>query len=102
MIDDIKVLIPNADDKIINIYIRKSITLIQNYLNNDKFTKEYVEENFSDAIIDMVVNAYTWKDNSNIKSMTQGARSITYADNTAFCITDSVANLLPMPYIRMC
>ncbi|WP_050607260.1 phage head-tail connector protein [Clostridium niameyense] len=102
MLEDLQILIPNADTAILNIYIRKAITLIQNYLNNQNFTFDYIQTNFQDAIIDIVVNAYNFKDNKNIKSMTQGARSITYSDNTAFAITDSVANLLPMPYIRMC
>ncbi|MBU5485966.1 phage head-tail connector protein [Clostridium sp. MSJ-11] len=104
MLEDIKTLLniqDNSKDSNLNIYIRKAITLIQNYLNNSAFTVEYIQTNFSDAIIDIVVNGYNFKDNKNIKSMTQGARSVAYADNTAFIITDSVANLLPTPYIRM-
>ncbi|BDR72640.1 hypothetical protein K144316041_13480 [Clostridium tetani] len=104
MLKDIKILLninDNSKDSILNIYIRKASTLIQNYLNNPNFTTDYILVNFQDAITDMVVNAYNFKSNKNIKSKTQGARSITYADNTAFVITDSVANLLPMPYVRM-
>lgn len=104
MLEDIKELLSIKDvskDKILNIYIRKATTLIKSYLNNDEFTSEYIQQNFKDAIIDIVVNAFNLKDNKNIKALTQGSRSVTYADNTAFAITDSVANLLPMPYIRM-
>ncbi|AAO36100.1 hypothetical protein DP149_10225 [Clostridium tetani] len=104
MLKDIKILLninDNSKDSILNIYIRKATTLIQNYLNNYNFKSDYIQANFKDAIIDIVVSAYNFKDNKNIKSKTQGARSITYADNTAFTITDSVANLLPMPYVKM-
>ncbi|MCW6085576.1 MULTISPECIES: phage head-tail connector protein [Clostridium] len=104
MLEDIKELLSIKDvskDKILNIYIRKATTLIKSYLNNDEFTSEYIQQNFKDAIIDIVVNAFNLKENKNIKALTQGSRSVTYADNTAFAITDSVANLLPMPYIRM-
>lgn len=101
MLDDLKLLIPHAQEEILKIYIRKSITLIKNYLNNLKFDNKYIEDNFADAILEIVVNAYTNKDNSNLKSITQGARSVSYADNTAFCINDSVIALLPTPYIRM-
>ncbi|WP_282804271.1 phage head-tail connector protein [Clostridium tetani] len=104
MLKDIKILLninDNSKDSILNIYIRKATTLIQNYINNPNLAIDYIQQNFQDAIIDIVINAYNFKDNKNIKSMTQGARSITYADNTAFVITDSVANLLPTPYVRM-
>lgn len=104
MLEDIKTLLDIKDDSkdnILNIYIRKGTILIQNYLNNPTFTVEYIQQNFQDAIIDIVVNAYNFKDNKNIKSITQGARSVAYSDSTAFAITDSVANMLPTPYIRM-
>ncbi|ERI90989.1 hypothetical protein HMPREF1982_03551 [Clostridiales bacterium oral taxon 876 str. F0540] len=105
IIDDIKTLLDiqdNSKDNIFNIYIRRATTVIQNYLNNSTFTGEYIETNFPDAIIDIVVNAYNFKGKNNIKSITQGARSVTYSDNTAFCVTESVANMLPTPYLRMC
>lgn len=104
MLTDIKALlgITNCSkDDILKIYIRRAITTIQNYLNNEKYTKEYIEENFQDAIIAIVTNAYETKNSNNIKSVTQGNRSVTYAENTAFYITDNIANLLPTPYVRM-
>lgn len=104
MLDDIKILLnlnDDSQDRLLEIYIRRAVTTIKNYLNNDKFTPEYIQEHFQDAIIAMVVNAYKIKGNENIKSMTQGNRSVTYAENTAFYITDDIANLLPTPCIRM-
>ncbi len=104
MLVDIKTLLgitDNSKDNIFYIYIKRAVTTIQNYLNNEKYTKEYIEENFQDAIIAIVTNAYETKSSNNIKSITQGNRSVTYAENTAFYITDDIANLLPQPYVRM-
>jgi hypothetical protein len=83
------------------LYIRRAITIIKNYLNNPTFTNEYIEANFPDAIIEIVVFAYRNKGQENIKSTSQGARSITYSDGSVFAISDSVRQLLPHPYIRM-
>lgn len=104
MLEDIKTLLniqDNSKDSILNIYIRKSTTLIQNYLNNPKFTDDYIKTNFQDAIIDIVVNAYNFKGKENIQTEIQGSRHVTYFNNTVFSVTDSVANLLPTPYLRM-
>ena len=105
MLDDVKVLceIPINDsskDKLLSIYIRKAITAIKYYLNNDKFTDEYIKDNFQDAIVELVTTSYENKDNKNVKSYTEGKQSITYQDNTNFTITEDVANLLPVPYGR--
>lgn len=104
MLEDIKILLDikdNSKDTILNIYIRKAMILIKNYLNNSTFDDEYIQNNFQDAIIDIVVNAYNTKGKENIKSITQGARSVTYSDGTIFAISDNVKALLPTPYIKM-
>lgn len=101
MIEDIKTLLNIKDsskDSILNINIRKATTTIKNYLNNDSFDNEYIENNFQDAIIEMVVNAYN-SSKGNVKTIKQGNREIQYGDNIV--ITDSVKNLLPTPYCKM-
>lgn len=103
ILEDIKILLGIRDDKednILHIYIRKAITSIKYYLSNDKFTDEYIKDNFQDAIVELVTTAYENKDNKNIKSYAEGKQSVTYKDNTNFTITEDVANLLPMPYGR--
>lgn len=106
ILDDVKALLDIKDDEQdprLNIYIRKATISIQNYLNNPNFTIEYIQNNFQDAVIDIVTNAYNMKGKDNIKQEQQGSRNIVYKDNiTAFIITKSVANLLPLPYVRMC
>ncbi|MGE5627824.1 MAG: phage head-tail connector protein [Solirubrobacterales bacterium] len=103
--DDIKTLVGISDgskDLILDIYIRKATTLVKNYLNKDDLTPETIEADYPDAVIDIVVTAYNMRNKENIKQIQQGARTVVYSDNTVFAITDSVANLLPAPYARMC
>lgn len=104
LLEDVKILLEINDtskDGLLNLYIRRSVTIIKNYLNNDNFTKEYIEQNYSDAIIELVIMTYRNKGKENIKSTSQGARSVTYTDGSTFAITESVKTLLPLPYVRM-
>jgi hypothetical protein len=107
MLEDIKTLLGIADiskDSILNIYIRKATAIIINYLNNPTFDSTYVQSNFQDAIIELVVNAYSINTNTKtgIKQEEQGSRVTIYKDDTStFMITDSIKNLLPRPYIKL-
>lgn len=107
MLENIKTLLNIATDKEdskLIIYISMAVTLIKKYLNNDAFDDSYIEENFSMAIVLIVTNAFECKKNGsggNIKSMTQGSRSVTYGDDKAFCINDDVKAILPIPYIKL-
>lgn len=107
MLDDIKTLLEVSDtskDAILNIYIRKAIVCIKNYLNNNSFDSDYIQTNFSDAIIELVVNAYSIKQNTRngIKQEQQGSRNTVYKDNNStFVIDDSIKNLLPLPYVKL-
>jgi len=106
MLDNIKTLLgitTEKEDSKLNIYISMALTLIKKYLNNDSFDDSYIEENFSMAIVLIVTNAYECKKNGsggNIKSTTQGSRSVTYGDDKAFCINDDIKAMLPIPYIK--
>ena len=106
MIDSIKALLSikdNSQDDLITLYINRAITVIGNYINNKKYDKELIEVEFPEAIIALVENAYKENTSSTkgIKSKSQGARSITYADEKGFTITDDIKSLLPTPFIRM-
>ena len=106
MLENIKVLLgitTDGEDSKLNIYISMAVALIKRYLNNDAFDDSYIEENFSMAIVLIVTNAYECKKNGsggNIKSMTQGSRSVSYGDDKAFCINDDIKAMLPIPYIK--
>lgn len=97
---DLNILInPKTNiDSILNIYIRRGITFIKEYLNSDKYDNAYIEANFQDAIVILVFDSYMRKGKEHIQTETQGTRSITYNN---FVITDSVKQLLPPPSIRM-
>lgn len=107
MLEDIKALIgvtTDKEDSKINIYINMATEVIKKYLSNDAFDNSYIQDNFSMAIILIVTNAYECKKNGNagnIKSISQGSRSITYGEDKAFCINDDVKALLPVPYIKL-
>lgn len=107
MLENIKILLSittDKEDSKLNIYIGIAKALIKKYLNNDAFDDSYIEENFSMAIILIVTNAYECKKNGsggNIKSISQGARSITYGEDKAFCINDDIKAMLPTPYIKL-
>lgn len=90
-----------TDEGLFTLYIQRAVTLIKNYLNNDKFTTEYIKNNFQDAICEIIVLAYKSKDKENIKSITQGSRAVTYSDGTHFALSDNVKALLPKPYIKI-
>lgn len=93
-----------SKDSKLKIYISTAEKMLINYLNNDNIDNDYVEENFGEAVILMVSNAYEYQKaniNRNIKSESQGDRSRTYIDsNTAFAITEDIKELLPVPYIK--
>lgn len=104
MLEDIKTLIgltTDKEDSKLNIYISMAVTLIKNYLNNDLLEDQYIKDNYSTAITLIVTNAYECKRNGNIKSITQGARSLTYGEDKAFCINDDIKALLPIPYVKL-
>lgn len=103
---DVKILLDIDDDSKDNeleIYIRRAVFTIKNYLNTDKFTNEDIKDKFKEAVILLVENAYTEKAQGakGIKSKSQGARSITYSEDMGFTISDNIKSMLPVPYIRM-
>lgn len=77
-----------------------SIVAIRTYLNKN-FSDKYIKDNFGIAI--KVVSENIKKSSNldkNIKSKSQGDRSVTYTDEYKL-ITQDVAIFLPTPYIKM-
>lgn len=109
ILDDLVTLL-DADESInpaLTIYKNRAITFIRNYLNVESYDAVYIEENFPDAIVELVYNAYIVKGKENIQSESQGSRSTTYkgftsyADGSTFGITQSIKALLPLPSVKM-
>ena len=103
ILDDVKVLQGITDtskDAMLTILMNRAITLIKTYLNSSVYDVAYIEENFADAITELVCNSYTDKGKSNIQSETQGSRSVTYKTGS-ITINDDVKKLLPNPFVRM-
>ncbi len=106
LIYDIKTLpgMEEIEDAVLNIYIKRAIVSIKNYLNNDNLELEDIRELYSDAIISMVTDITNSQSNGDreVKSVTQGARSITYADNSSrVSMSSDTKSLLPLPYLKM-
>ena len=82
-------------------YKQEAIIIIRNYLNRQELKDQEIIDLYSIAV-DKLANiiAKTTDYNIGIKSVTQGSRSITYADNLANNYINYVKLLLPPPYIR--
>lgn len=77
-----------------------AIVSIRNYLNKN-FSDEYIKKNCGIAIkllCDVIPT--TLKINGNVKSKTDGDRSITYNDKVEL-ITPEIAAWLPAPYVKL-
>lgn len=85
----------------VEVMIDLAVESIKVYLNNDRFTAEYIKENFGTAVILMVTNAYKGDKQNNIKQFTQGSKSVTYEKSYGYEITTEIRKLLPAPYIRL-
>ncbi|WP_303188425.1 hypothetical protein [uncultured Clostridium sp.] len=85
----------NLTDEQIKAIVIKSI---KNYLDNDKFDDVYIEANFPEAIIIAIEEEKEkLKQPSNISSMSQGSRSVTYKNTGVGMLSNNVKLLLPKP-----
>lgn len=109
ILDDLLILL-SVDESaypVLTILKNRAITVIKNYLNVSSYDIAYIEENFPDAIVELVYNAYSVKGKENILSESQGSRSVTYkgfttfADSSTYAITNDIKTLLPLPSVRM-
>ena len=83
-----------TDEQIKSIVVKA----IQNYLNNDKFDDVYIEMNFPEAIMVAIEEEKEkLKQPSNVSSMSQGSRSVTYKNTGIGKLSDNVKSLLPTP-----
>lgn len=85
----------NLTDEQIKSIVIKAIKM---YLKNDKFDDVYIEMNFTEAIIVAIEEEKEkLKQPSNISSMSQGSRSVTYKNTGIGKLSDNVKSLLPTP-----
>lgn len=83
-----------TDEQIKSIVIKS----IKNYLDNDKFDDVYIEINFQEAVMIAVEEEKEkLKQPSNISSMSQGSRSVTYKNTGIGMLSNNVKALLPKP-----
>lgn len=106
MLEEIKILLGIKDDEsddLLYLYIKRATYTIRVYLNTDKYTDEELLNLYGEAIKSLVIDARRIETSKSkgIKSIAQGARSITYADDKSFTISDEVRAILPVPYLKM-
>lgn len=77
----------------------QAIQIIKNYLNRPLLTDEEIQNNYGYAISKIVEGLQD--KNKNVASITQGQRSITYANDKTELITNDIKLLLPKPYVRL-
>ena len=97
LLDDIKLLL-DADDSmepVLNLYIRKAVTLITNYLNSKKVID--ISTVYPDAVIEYVIICVNKKGNEGLKQYKFENVDVTYDDG----LSKSVKDLLPFPYVKM-
>jgi len=97
VLDDIKTLTGSTEDAVIQIYINRGITQIRNYLNLKDSDTTDIEANYSDALIEYVVEQYRKRGLEGTKQFSQGSRSGTLTDG----LSNDVKTLLPKPYVRL-
>lgn len=99
-VDDVKELkgwkTDNSHDGVINIFIRRAVTLIKNYLHLDSNATN-IENTYQDACVAYVMEQFDRKGNEATKQYSQGKRSGTYGSD----LSENVKSLLPVPYARM-
>lgn len=77
-----------------------AILSIRRYLNKD-YSEQYIKDNFSIAIKLIIENIKkSLKVDKNVKSETQGNRSITYLEEYQL-ITNDIKMFLPTPFVKM-
>ena len=115
VLDDIKTLINVTDtsqDNLLNLYIRKAVTLISTYLNIS--TTPIITRNrysgvtttvqpidvtvaYPDAVCEYVIICINRKGNEGIKQFNLAGDSGTFGND----LPDSVIALLPVPYVSL-
>lgn len=98
VLDDVKTLKNIQDtskDNVINLYIRRGVTLITNYLNVDSAVD--IQATYPDALVEYAIECMSRQGNEGIKQYSQGSRSGTYGNE----LSDTVMALLPAPYAIM-
>ena len=85
------------DIVLLNYYKTMACDDIKNYLNRD-FDDEFIEAKFEIAVIRLMVKKIKQgAAGRQIKSYTQGERSVTYEDS----IDDDIKTILPKPYLKL-
>lgn len=95
VLEDIKTILDVTNkDPLLNLYIRKANTLINNYLN----TAVDASVLYPDAVIEYVIISFNKKGNEGLTQYKFENIAVSYNDDG---LPKSVKDLLPLPYAKM-
>lgn len=99
VLDDLQIVLGVTDqDNLLNLYIRKAVTLITIYLNMKPAAPAIdIAATYPDAVIEYVTICMNKRGTEGLKQFTQGSRNGTYGND----LPDSVKALLPPPFVTM-
>ena len=100
LIEDLIKLNPKIEDFKLQLYQDVVISKIKNYLNLTDSSDDVIIKNYSTAIKVGVCDEIQRNKHKNIRTMTQGQRSVTYSDSKT-SLSDDVKDLLPKPFIKL-
>lgn len=90
--------------QILEMYIDDAITIAKIYMNNDDFTRENIEEKYGvcivNALVKTMIDKETQTKSKNCKSMSQGARTMTF-NEIQTRLKSNLIEELPSPFMRM-
>lgn len=95
--ENIKALRPNAQDTVIDIYIRMAESAILSYLRDSNMTNALLEATYPDAIIETVLAKLNRQGDEGVRVSQVSSVQMTYETGG---IPESVINMLPLPKVR--
>ncbi|WP_024614685.1 hypothetical protein [Clostridium sp. Ade.TY] len=100
LIKDLIELNPNTEIIKLQLYQDVVINKIKNYLNLTNTSNDVIIKNYLTAIKVGVCDEIERNKHKNIRTMTQGQRSITYSNSSA-SLSNDVKDLLPKPFVKL-
>lgn len=104
IIEDLKIDLPEVNNKKLTLLINKAINQIKKYLNKN-FTDSEVIKNFKYAIEQIVLDTYLYQQSKKFKDgvvkVSEGEKSIEFSSIERIIFTDEVKSMLPTPYVRL-
>lgn len=104
LVEKLMLLNPGITEESLTLYVMIAQGVIKEYLKNFcniEVSEDDVLNEFETALLILVDNSIKAIKTNNIKSKSEGNRSISYSITDSFKVTDDIKAYLPMPRIKM-